>query len=112
MKVFYDGLCPLCSREINHYRGAQGSDQICFVDITSHEFRPEEEGLDSAAVHRVIHVKRDDGTTVTGVDAFREIWNTLPAYKWLGKVVGLSPIRFLMGLGYSLFVKVRPLFRT
>ena len=32
--VFYDGACPLCSREIAHYRRRQDSDDLLWLDIS------------------------------------------------------------------------------
>lgn len=31
--LFYDGGCPLCSREVAHYRGLDQSDRVPWVDI-------------------------------------------------------------------------------
>jgi len=31
--VFYDGGCPLCRREIAHYRRIDGDRQLCWIDI-------------------------------------------------------------------------------
>lgn len=38
LSVYFDGLCPLCSREIGHYRKAVGNENISFVDITHVDF--------------------------------------------------------------------------
>ena len=59
--VFYDGLCILCSREIDHYRKSRGADLITFVDICAPGFDPAENGLDPKAVHKVMHVRRQVG---------------------------------------------------
>ena len=37
IKVFFDGQCPLCRREIDHYQGLKGADQIDWVDITENK---------------------------------------------------------------------------
>ena len=61
LSVYFDGLCPLCSREIEQYRKASGSDQISFVDITVDGFDAIANGLDPKRVHEVMHVKTDSG---------------------------------------------------
>jgi predicted DCC family thiol-disulfide oxidoreductase YuxK len=106
--VFYDGLCVLCSREIEHYRRSRGADLINFVDICAPGFDPASHGVDPKAVHRVMHVKRADGTLATEVDAFIAIWTTLPGYWLLARIARLGFVRFFLNIGYHLFVRVRP----
>ena len=106
--VYYDGLCVLCSREIEHYRRSRGADLINFVDICAPGFDAGAHGVDPKAVHRVMHVKRADGTLATEVDAFIAIWTTLPGYWLLARIARLGFVRFFLNIGYHLFVRVRP----
>jgi predicted DCC family thiol-disulfide oxidoreductase YuxK len=106
--VYYDGLCVLCSMEIEHYRKSRGADLIDFVDICAPGFDPALHGLDPKAVHRVMHVRLADGTLATKVDAFIAIWNTLPGYWLLAKLARVGLVRFFLKIGYQLFVRIRP----
>ena len=106
--VYYDGLCIICSKEIDHYRKARGADQIDFIDICAPTFDPKSNGLDPKAVHKVMHVRGADGTLATEVDAFIEIWKTLPGYRPLAKIAGFKFVRFFMNIGYHLFIGIRP----
>lgn len=106
--VFYDGLCILCSREIDHYRKSRGADLITFVDICAPGFDPAENGLDPKAVHKVMHVRRQDGTLAIEVDAFIEIWKTLPGYWLLAKLANYRIVKIFLNFGYQAFVKIRP----
>lgn len=108
LTVFFDGLCQLCSREIDHYRKKRGADRIRFVDITSADFHAENEGVDPILVHQVMHVKTAEGRIVTGVDSFVEIWRTLPSYGWLAKTIEIRPVRLFADQAYSVFAKLRP----
>ena len=108
IKVYFDGLCQLCSREIDHYRKIQGSESIGFIDITQAEFDATKEGLDPKAIHREIHVRRVDGTILTGVDGFIEIWRQLPLYNLLANIA-VKPIpHMVLNIGYKAFAKARP----
>ncbi len=106
--VFFDGLCPLCSREINHYRSARGADRLSFIDITDSAFDAAKEGVDPHQVHKVMHVRGSDGQIYTGVDAFVHIWQNLPGYVWLARVLSFAPLYRLAGLGYCGFAAIRP----
>ncbi len=106
--VYFDGLCIVCSREIDHYRKSRGADRIVFVDICGAGFDPAIHGLDLFSVHKVMHVKRSDGSLAVRVDAFIAIWETLPGYTWLARTASFSLIRSLLEVGYDAFVAIRP----
>lgn len=108
LSIFYDGLCPLCSREMNHYKKISGSEKFLFVDITDINFDAVKEGLDPIQVHKVMHVKDAQGKIKTKVDAFIEIWENLPDYNWLAKAAKLSFVRPFLDIGYISFATLRP----
>ncbi len=107
-EIFYDGLCILCSSEINHYRAQRGSEKFDFVDITAAGFSPEANGLDPRKVHRVMHVRDSTGKLHEGVDAFRTIWSELPRYRLLASLSTKPLVRAGLEIGYRLFVHARP----
>lgn len=107
IKVYYDGLCKICSREINHYRRQQGAEKIQFIDICGIDFDPNAENVDPVEVHKVLHVRRFDGTLAIRVDAFIEIWKVLPRYQILARMAGQSVLRFILSLGYQGFSVIR-----
>jgi predicted DCC family thiol-disulfide oxidoreductase YuxK len=108
LTLFYDGLCPLCAREMDHYRRcAAGLPGIVFVDITDPSFDPAAHGLDPVRVNREMHVKEGD-TLHIGVDAFLAIWRHVPGHRWLLSLSRLPLADQLMHVGYYLFALVRP----
>ena len=107
-EIYYDGLCHLCSREIDHYRRSQGADQLRFIDITAPDFDAKALGLDPYLVHKFMHVRRADGQVVTGVEAFTSIWEVLPNYRWSARVAKLSVLQPFLRLGYRGFAELRP----
>lgn len=106
--VYYDGLCAVCSSEINHYRRLPGSETLDFVDICHSEFTPEAHGLDPVLVHKVMHVKDAKGKLHTGVDAFQHIWRQIPRYHFMNRVAEGRMGRSILELGYRAFVRIRP----
>lgn len=105
--VFYDGLCPLCSREIDHYRRHVTGQEVRFLDINSPGFDAASHGLDSARIHQVMHVKVGDEIR-TGVDAFVALWTALPAFRWLARLARVPGVHFMMTMGYHVFARLRP----
>lgn len=108
LKVYYDGLCKLCSREMDHYRKQVGAENIDFIDICAPQFDATLEALDPVLVHKIMHVRRPDGTLATRVDAFIEIWKVLPRYNILGKTANLPIVKSLLEMGYTGFATIRP----
>lgn len=108
ISVYYDGLCHLCSREINHYKKMRGSEFIDFVDITQPSFQAQKCGLDPIKVHQSLHIRDRSGAFQTGVDAFICIWQELPALRFLAPIARTKPVYFVLKIVYSIFAKVRP----
>jgi predicted DCC family thiol-disulfide oxidoreductase YuxK len=108
VQVYFDGLCHLCSREIEHYRKQKGSDEIDFVDITAPNFDPKKANVDPVRVHREMHVRKSDGSLAIGVDAFIAIWETLPSYGFAARLAKKTLPHALLTAGYKVFARVRP----
>lgn len=104
--VYFDGLCPLCSREIDHYR--RHTKSVRFVDITDDAFHAETEGLDPKAVHRHLHAKDTAGVVHTGVDAFIALWSAIPRYQWAARLASWPLVHGILRLAYALFAIARP----
>jgi predicted DCC family thiol-disulfide oxidoreductase YuxK len=106
--LFYDGLCPLCSREVAHYRKHTPEGAILFVDITEPAFDAAAHGFDLAAAHRRLHARVGD-EIVTGVAAIVAVWEAIPRYRWAARLGRLAGVSLLLSLGYAVFVRIRPL---
>ncbi len=107
LSVFYDGACPLCRREINHYR-QKDHQNIEYIDISTNDFVAKNYGLDASQVQKKMHVKEGDGTIHTGVEAFLALWRFFPEYSLLRKLISFPLIKPLAKLGYICFAKLRP----
>jgi predicted DCC family thiol-disulfide oxidoreductase YuxK len=108
LTLFYDGLCPLCAREIAHYRRHLPEGSARFLDITDPDFDARAYGLDPQAVHRRMHVQVGEEVR-TGVEAFVAIWEAIPRYRWAARLARLPGVHGLLRLGYAGFARVRPL---
>lgn len=107
IKMLYDGLCPLCKREVRAITRHDRHNAIEPVDITADSFHARSLGLTTAAVHARMHAILPDGRVVTGMEAFRQIYAAI-GMGWLWKWTGWPILRPIFDLLYAGFAKVRP----
>lgn len=108
--VFYDGSCPICRKEINSYQSLKGAEDIAWEDVSQApqggSVAPD---LSRAKAMARFHIRRADGSLVSGGYAFAELWTTLPRLRWLGRMFQVKPLGWMLDQGYSLFLRIRPL---
>jgi predicted DCC family thiol-disulfide oxidoreductase YuxK len=109
--VYYNGGCPICSREISFYRRRPGGDSFAWVDVTQADEAALGPGLTCDAARARMHVRRADGTIVDGAAALAEIWRGMPGLRWLGKLLAIPPFGATAEYGYRLFLLVRKFWR-
>jgi predicted DCC family thiol-disulfide oxidoreductase YuxK len=105
--VFYDGACPLCRREINHYRRLKGAERLWWVDAARDSGLLERFGLDRERAMAELHVLDGAGRWQRGIDAFQLIWSHLPGYRWLARLVSMLGLRAPLAYAYRRFAAVR-----
>lgn len=101
--VFFDGSCPLCSREIEHYRRLDGSDNLLWVDVSKENDLIESYDLDKETAMARFHVMDADGNWQTGAYAFAELWSHLPRYRWLSYLIRKIRLLTILDRVYSRF---------
>lgn len=109
--VYFDGACPVCRREIAHYRRQRGSDAIAWVDASSCDEAALGPGLDRTVVLSRFHVREADGTLTSGAAAFVVIWRRLPAFAWIASLASTRPVLAVLDAGYRIFLRARRLWR-
>jgi len=109
--VYYDGGCPVCTREIGLYQRSANGQSLDWVDVTQADEAALGPGLSREAALARIHVRRADGVIVDGAAAFAEIWRIMPGLRWLGLLLAMPPFGALAELGYRIFLRVRKTWR-
>ena len=108
--VYYDGLCPLCVREIRWLRKKNTKGEIHFEDYNQSECEAASRyGLTRSDLHRAIHGVKQDGTILRGMAVFREIYGLL-GMGWLTRPTGWPVLKWIFDGLYWCFARIRPLF--
>jgi len=106
--VYFDGACPLCSREIAMYRRLEGADGLRWVDITTASTQELGGDLTREQALARFHVRDEQGHLVSGAAGFVAIWGRLPGLGWLAWLATRPPISWLLEPAYRAFLKFRP----
>jgi len=105
--VFFDGACPLCRREITHYRRIDRVQRLHWVDAATEAKILAAHGLDPERAMAELHVLDGNGRWQRGVDAFLVIWSRLPAYRRLARLISILRLRTPLGYLYRPFAAWR-----
>jgi predicted DCC family thiol-disulfide oxidoreductase YuxK len=105
VKVWYDGACPLCTREIALMRRLDRRGRIAFVDVATG-------GDPSCPVDRVQLLARfhaeEDGRILSGAAAFAAMWRAIPMLRPLGLAARHPLVLRMLEAAYLRFLRLRP----
>lgn len=104
--VLYDGGCPLCQREIAHYRRLDRQGSIRWLDLTDPAITLPGD-VDREAAMKRMHVRDVNGHWHTGAWAFAELWSHLPFYHLPARLVRGTGTLPLMDRVYTGFARWR-----
>lgn len=107
LRVFFDGSCPLCRKEIALYQRQDTDQQVDWCDVSSPQ-RAESLPLPRAELMARFHVQPAGGAPISGARAFLELWRHIPGWRWLATIRHLPAIPWLLERAYRAFLKVRP----
>ena len=100
LEVLYNAECPICRREIEHYKRLSGDD-LAYVEITAQTAA--DWGLSEDQAAKQLHVRRGAQISV-GVEAFVAIWRPLPYFWILAPIVNFKPIQAVSSGIYRRFL--------
>ena len=106
IEVFFDGDCPLCTKEVAMVRRLDRRARVRFTDIAAPGFDAQAIGRTQADLMARIQARLPDGCFVEDVEVFRRMY----AAVGLGPLVALTRIpgiSHMLDLGYRWFAKNR-----
>jgi predicted DCC family thiol-disulfide oxidoreductase YuxK len=100
-RVLYNDNCPVCSFEINHYAAysAREALPIRFDDLNDGQARAAW-NIDADTAARRLYVL-DEGVLLSGIPAFIVLWEKMPRYRWLAKLVSVPGIYHVASVLYD-----------
>ena len=110
--LYYDGACPVCSREIAMYRSQKGAGKVAWIDVSQCQPSDLGDGLTQQAALSALHLRLSDGSLVSGAKAFTGLWKLLPRWAWLGHVLGTRLGIWMLDWSYQQFLRIRKLWRS
>ena len=95
LTVCFNGACPVCRGEMDHYRriADMHARPLGWSDINTSPELFEKHGIDFDTAMRRLHAIDADGRLIRGVDVFPAIWRHLPRYRWAAAVVAFPLVR-------------------
>lgn len=103
--LYYDGACPLCRAEVS--RLARLADtQLSLQDIHRLPSDAIDDMPDKTQLLARLHLRREDGTWLTGMAANIQAWQHTPFW-WCWKLLDLPLVRFFSYGAYELWLRWR-----
>ena len=109
IKVFFDGSCKVCSKEINFYGKYDKKKKFKWIDLNSKNKDLEGLGISKNQLLKSLHIQLSDGRIIKGVDAFRIIWREYPYLKFVSYILDIRIIKILARPIYKFLVKLKSL---
>jgi predicted DCC family thiol-disulfide oxidoreductase YuxK len=106
VEIFYDGECPLCTREVAWLRRMDRRQRICFSDIAAPGFDAAVLGMTQQRLMARIHGRLPDGSLVEGVEVFRLAYQAV-GFGPLVALTRLPGVRGALDFAYHVFAKNR-----
>lgn len=110
--VYYDGSCPICSREMAMYRQQVGAQTCAWVDASSCDDSALGPGLTRAQALARFNVRHADGRLSEGARGFAALWRALPRFAWAGRLAAFGPLPAMLDSAYAVFLWLRPFLQS
>jgi predicted DCC family thiol-disulfide oxidoreductase YuxK len=105
LTVWFDGACPLCTREVAFFRWLDRQGAVHFEDISqSGSHCP----LGRAQMLARFHAQEKGKPIVSGAAAFAAMWRAIPILRPFGELARIPSLLWVLERVYMGFLKVRP----
>lgn len=105
LTIWFDGSCPLCTREITLMKRLDRRGAIEFIDVAGSAVS--DCPLDRAELLARFHA-RENGVVLSGAGAFAAMWRAIPLLRPLGLAARNKLVLTLLERCYVAFLRIRP----
>jgi predicted DCC family thiol-disulfide oxidoreductase YuxK len=91
--IYYDNGCPVCARGARHWQRRDWARRTAWVDLMEQPDALNAEGIGFAEAMETLHVRDRAGRLVAGGDAFLELWDQLPWWRLLSRLIRATGLR-------------------
>ena len=96
--VCFNGSCPVCRAEIDHYRErAAAAPGLVFLDVAADPEGAVRWGIAGDKGFLRLHAVDATGSVTSGIAAFTALWQRVPGYAWLASLMAVPLVRHLAG---------------
>ncbi len=106
--VFFDGSCPLCSREIRFYQNKDTEQQFRWLDVAAEMNGDLPADLSRDMALKRFHVETESGELLSGAPAFIHLWSKIPKLRILGWMGRSRPVMWFLDWAYDFSLRLRP----
>ena len=107
IKVYFDGNCKICSKEISFYSKLDHKKKFNWINIHNDSKEIKKTGISKKKLISILHIKKKDGSFVKGVEAFRVIWSEFKYFKILAYFLRFKLIMNTVNVFYKTWLKNR-----
>ena len=107
IKVYYDGICGYCSKEINYYKTIAPPMQFTWLDVANDPNAMINYNISQSEALLFLHAFDETDKIYVGSEAFALIWKNLPRWKVLGHIISLPVVSWVTKYAYVWFAKRR-----
>ena len=107
IKVYFDGICGHCSKEIMYYQKIAPQSVFEWIDVARDPTAMNDYKITQAQALLYLHAIDDDNIIYVGSEAFALIWKSLPKWSILGHIISFPIIRNLTKIFYMRFANYR-----
>ncbi len=83
LRIYYDGLCPLCLREMQHLQRLDREQRLDLQDINAADFVERFPHIDRLHADRILHGELADGRLLYGLDVTVMAWRLVGRGRWV-----------------------------
>ena len=110
IKVFYDGSCKICNKEINFYHKNDKNNKFDWIDLNSQNENLRNLGIKKDDLKKSLHIEMEDGKILKGINAFSIIWREFKYFKYLSFFLDYKIVKIIARPTYNLLVRIKNFF--